>query len=164
MPEDIPPFDIDGAVRKVPDKRESGYNPFDDVPFDAPKPLAVEKAEERPEAKVEVEVKQAVQEKSSADSGSGRKYVTNFNEIAGILHEKDRMYLSFLNNASAYYIGDDAVVVELSGFAYNFINNSETKKADISEAVERVLGRQVEVKLAEKSNASSSKGNSAWDL
>ena len=160
------------------------YSPYDDVPFDVPKPLeneenigaqkvgtgfvdnVVEKAE-NPVENLEdaLEASQKVSHNASGNGAAGtKKPVTNFNEVVGLLQEKDKMYISFLNNAKAYYSGENNsdVTVELAGFAYTFISSSEKKKGEITEAIEKVLGYEARVRFIAATGASAAA--SPWSL
>ena len=125
---DIPPED--GA---------SADNIYDEVPFDvdvpAKKPSASKKSVEKPVDTVD---------KPAVASDSTRP-VKEYGEITDALIAEDRMFISFLKDSSAVYAGEDKIKVSLSGFAYSFITNSDSKQKQISDAFARVLGREVRV-------------------
>ena len=73
---------------------------------------------------------------------------------------EDKMFISFLNGSSAFYSAPDKVKVELSGFAYTFITNSDAKQKQISDAFAKIIGREVRVLFTQ----AKPKSDTPWEL
>ena len=158
-----------------PEDGEIAENPYADVPFDVDLPKEKKAASAAP--KVEAGVKpveksvDCVEKSEKKDAGTesaaknavsaeGTKPVAEYREVIDALVAEDKMFISFLNGSTAFYSAPDKVKVELSGFAYTFITNSDAKQKQISDAFAKILGREVRVLFTQ----AKPKSDTPWEL